>query len=294
MQKNVEIAVMFADVSGSTKLYDTAGDAVAFAAVGRVVAYLSETAARCGGRVIKTIGDEVMCAFPDADAATAAALEMQLGVDAMPAVAGAPLAIRVGFHFGPAVERDGDVFGDSVNLAARLSDLAIRGQVITSRATVDRLNPTLRASCRVLYATDVKGKAEAVEICEVLWRDTDEATTLVVNRPGPVSVPLVLTLTYREREVVLDANRRSVTLGRDKTAELTVDEPKASRNHGRIELRSGKFMLVDHSANGTYLAIDGDKEYVLRREEYPLHGHGWITLGQSRATATEVVEYRCE
>ena len=294
MQKNVEIAVMFADVSGSTRLYDTAGDAVAFAAVGRVVAYLSETAERCGGRVIKTIGDEVMCAFPDADAATAAALEMQLGVEAMPAVAGSPLAIRVGFHFGPAVERDGDVFGDSVNLAARLSDLAIRGQVITSRATVDRLNPTLRACCRVLYETDVKGKAEAVEICEVLWRDTEEATTLVVNRPGPASAPQVLTLVYRDREVVLDASRRSITLGRDKTAEMVVDEPKASRNHGRIELRSGKFMLVDHSANGTYLAIDGDKEYVLRREEYPLHGRGWITLGQSRVTATEVVEYRCE
>jgi adenylate cyclase len=294
METNVEAALMFADVSGSTKLYDTVGDKLAFAAVGRCVALMSKVTGDFGGRVVKTIGDEVMSVFQDANSAASAAMEMQNGIEAMEPIHGARLAIRIGLHFGPVVERDNDYFGDTVNLAARLSDLAIKGQIITSRATVDKLNAMLRGHCRQLYGIGVKGKAAEVEICEIMWRDTDDATTQVAQRPSSAPPPTVLKLKYRAIEVTLDGSRRSITLGREKSAELVVEDPNASRNHGQIELRGGRFMLVDHSANGTYLTIDGDREHVLRRDEYPLRGRGWIALGQSKATATEFVEYHCE
>jgi adenylate cyclase len=65
----------------------------------------------------------------------------------------------------------------------------------------------------------------------------------------------------------------------------------ASRAHCEIELRADKFVISDRSANGTYISEDGQNEVVLRREEMVLRGHGYIVLGQSRAGATEVVEY---
>ena len=68
----------------------------------------------------------------------------------------------------------------------------------------------------------------------------------------------------------------------------------ASRMHCEIEARQGRFFLTDRSANGTWVSIDGATEVVLRREETMLHGHGYISLGQPRASSTEVVEFFCE
>jgi adenylate cyclase len=99
---------------------------------------------------------------------------------------------------------------------------------------------------------------------------------------------------YRDTTLQLNGARRSAVLGRDATADLVVADPKASRAHCEIELRQGKFVLADRSANGTYLTMDGDREIVLRREELMLRGHGVIALGQSRGSATELVEFFCE
>src|SRR5438045_3035853 len=68
------------------------------------------------------------------------------------------LALRVGFHYGPALETEGDVFGDSVNVAARLVSFANRAQVITSADTAAALSPWLRARTRELDSLTVRGK----------------------------------------------------------------------------------------------------------------------------------------
>lgn len=292
MENPIEGAILFADVSGSTKLYDTVGDTLAFAAVQSCVeAFIACTQAK-GGRVIKTIGDEVMAVFPDANAATLAAVDMQNALEQLPPTNGVRLGARIGYHFGAAIDRDGDLFGDSVNLAARLSGVAIRGQIITSRATVDRLNTVLRASCRQLHAIEVKGKGE-VDICEVLWQEGDQTVTVLAGHNAASPKATVLSLHYNGREITLNAAQPSIAFGRDKGAALVVDDTNASRNHGVIEFRSGKFMLVDHSVNGTWVTFDGNAEFVLRREECALVGRGWIAFGQSRDKATEVLEFAC-
>lgn len=160
---------MFADVSRSTKLYDTAGDAIAHKAIEACVNLFKERAAAHGGRTIKTIGDEVMAEFPSGPQAMQAAVEMQHGITAMPApVECVQLGARIGFHFGPMVECDGDVLGDTINLAARLSGLASKGQIITSEDTVAGLTPIHRTDCRHLYSIPVKGKEQEIGLCEVL------------------------------------------------------------------------------------------------------------------------------
>src|ERR1700687_2317041 len=289
-----EAAVLFADVSGSTKLYETAGDAVAHAAIEKCVNLMREKTVNAKGRVIKTIGDEVMSAFANADQAADAAIEMQSAISEMPPVGNTQIGIRIGFNHGPVVERDGDVFGDAVNLAARLAGVATKGQIITARDTVMLMSPMLKAATRAITTIQVKGKAQEIQVYELIWQQSEDMTTLASQKSVYKPKNAKLRLIVQGAEVILSSERPGVALGRDASADLVIKERMASRGPGQIERRLDKYILTDHSANGTFITIEGDKEIVLRREEFTLRGHGWIAFGQSRATATDVVEFFCE
>ena len=293
-EKASEAAVLFADVSGSTKLYETAGDTVAHAAIEKCVNLMRDKTVQAQGRVIKTIGDEVMSAFPSADNAADAAIEMQSAIAELPAVGSTKIGIRIGFNFGPIVERDGDIFGDAVNLAARLSHVATKDQIITAKDTVMRMSPMLKSSTRSITTIQVKGKAEEIQVYELIWQQSADMTTLASTKSIFKPKKTALRLKVQGNEVVLDTDRPVVALGRDATADVVIRERMASRAHGKIERRLDKFILTDHSANGTYVTIEGDREIVLRREEFTLRGHGWIAFGQPRATSTDVIEFFCE
>lgn len=285
--------VLFADVSGSTKLYEMVGDKAAHEAIDLCVKLFSALTEQHGGRVVKTIGDEVMALFQRPGEAAKAAVDIQLGMSDMAPVDKVRLGVRVGLHYGPVVEREGDVFGDTVNLAARLTEMASKGQIITSLETVQLLEPIQRLDCRTLYEIPVKGKDRGVAICELMWTDTDDATQLVSSRASTDGTD-TLRIVYRSRVVNLSEENPSLVVGRDATADLVVPDRMASRTHCVIERRQDKFVLTDRSANGTWLSIDGDREIVLRREESLLRSHGYIALGQPRATAGELVEFFCE
>ena len=289
-----EVSVLFADVSGSTKLYETAGDAVAHAAIEKCVSIMRDKTLGAKGRVIKTIGDEVMSAFPTADQAADAAIEMQSAISELPPVGNTQIGIRVGFNHGPVVERDGDVFGDAVNLAARLAGVATKGQIITARDTVMLMSPMLKSATRAITTIQVKGKAQEIQVYELIWQQSEDMTTLASQKSVYKPKNTKLRLLVQGSELVLSAERPALALGRDAAADLVIKERMASRAHGKIERRLDKLILTDHSANGTFVTIEGDKEIVLRREEFTLRGHGWIAFGQSRASATDVIEFFCE
>jgi adenylate cyclase len=286
--------VLFADVSGSTKLYESVGDAMAHAAIDACVKMFKEVTEARSGWVVKTIGDEVMSVFPDAGDGARAATEMQTKLSEMEPVGGNPMGARIGFHFGPIMKRDNDVFGDTVNLSARLTEMAAKGQIITSLETVEKLDALFRMQCRRLYSIPVKGKEKEIDICELMWTDSDDATTMVADRETRTQTSTRLTLRYGDRTIVIPDDRKSIVLGRDASADLVVADRMASRAHCEIDVRQGKFVIGDRSANGTFVNVDGDTEMVLRREEAILRGHGYITLGQSLKTATEKVEFTCE
>ncbi len=295
MQDTKAGCVLFADVSGSTKLYEMVGDAAAHAAIDLCVKSFSALTEQHGGRVVKTIGDEVMAIFPEASQAGRAAVDIQLAVTGMAPIDKVRLGVRIGLHHGPVVERDGDVFGDTVNLAARLTEMASRGQIITSQETVEHLDAINKLDCRRLYAIAVKGKDREVQICEMMWSDSEDATMVVGQAPAArPSARGQVRLLYRGRSLVIPDERRAFVLGRDATADLVIADRMASREHCEIERRQDKFVIADRSANGTFITIDGDREIILRREESLLRSHGFIALGQSRDTATEVVEFFCE
>jgi adenylate cyclase len=288
------LAIMFADISGSTRLYETLGDTAARLRIADCLHHLEEIVVTCGGRVVKTIGDEVMCTFPGVEPAVIAACGMQELFDdgAVADTAGDPLALslRIGLHVGPALVEATDVFGDAVNIAARMVAQAKTGQIITTRTVVEQLPALLRGQTRLIDHAPVKGKKDTFDLFEVMWQQ-DDVTRMspdVVVRPATRAR---LSLRHGELTCVVDDSRPQVVLGRSKTADLTVQEPLASRLHARIEYRRGKFFLVDQSTNGTYLR-GAASEAFLRREEALLDCSGAISLGRPFAEQPhELVEY---
>jgi len=155
------LVVMFADIAASTRLYDTLGNAEAQATIDRVIGIVRRICESGNGRVVKTIGDEVMASFPDAETAALAAIEIEQNVSRQRTSRGTPIAIHIGMESGPAIEDDGDVFGDCVNVAARLTDLAKGGQIFTSVRTASELRswasptslPTITSSAPIPTCT---------------------------------------------------------------------------------------------------------------------------------------------
>ncbi len=190
------------------------------------------------------------------------------------------------------IQRGEDVFGDTVNLASRLVEQAIKGQIITTEETAQLLNPVYRMFTRKLYSIQLKGKAEGVALCEVLWFASGERTAFDGFRPR-VRTSGLLRLKYLGQETVRRRENESVTLGRESGCGLTVADHLASRRHCTIERRQDKWVLKDHSSNGTFVTIEGDAEIMLQREEMMLRRSGWISLGHPRAEGGEAVEYTC-
>lgn len=292
LEVGTQPAVLFADIAGSTKLYEVLGDTEAKRLIDEVLIALTALTKRHGGRVVKTIGDEVMCVFANAEKCFHAATDMQNKVDSMPLVSGTKRRIRVGFHAGAVIEEAGDVFGDTVNVAARISGLAKGMQIMTTRTTVDTLPGYLRGFTRDIAALSVKGKADDMAVCEVLWQDEGDLTmTVAALSVHAVSAGEVV-LKHGEHELVLNAKRNSAALGRDPGSDIVVIDTKASRHHARIEKRRDKFFLADQSTNGTFVKFASEPEIGLRREEIMLRGNGRILFGHSEAEgAGETVEF---
>src|SRR3982750_3566942 len=170
--------VLFADGSGSSQLYESAGDEVAAKAIAQCMRAVREVTEAAGGELIKEIGDEAMTLFADPDSAANAATRMHLAVEALAPVGATTLALRIGFHTGPVMRRDDDLFGDTVNLASRIAGQAARGQVLMSEETAALLSPAVRSLTRALYSVELKGKAESVALGELVWRQSPEVTDM--------------------------------------------------------------------------------------------------------------------
>ena len=290
-QNELKIAVLFADVSDSTQLYERLGDAHALATVTRCLEVARDAAVACGGRLVKTVGDEVMLVFATAIQAAEAAVEIQERMSELAEVLKLRLSFHVGFHYGAAIEHDGDVYGDSVNVAARLAELAKGGQILTSSGTVAELPAYARHQIRNLHAMTIKGKQHDLAVVELVWQATAELT--MVGRL-PVLDMIQVELRHGDATIVLNAGSNAITLGRDEHSDVVIRDQRASRLHARIERRHDKFALVDSSANGTYVTFEGESEFVLHRQECLLRGRGHISFGRPfDSNVDETVSFVC-
>lgn len=287
------LAVLFADVSGSSRLYERLGDAEALRAVERCLNRMERAVAAHKGRVIKNIGDETMAVFDAVEGATLAAVEMQQRIDDLPPVSGVKLAIRVGIHSGPVLEENNDVFGDTVNTAARVVALAKAGQILVSGEVATGLSPAQGALAREIDTLAVKGRREGVRVFEMIWQGGADLTMKSASlAPVAPAAGARLRLRHGGAEVILGPERPTALLGRDAHCDIVIRDGRASRNHGRIERRRDKYVLVDQSTNGTYVTPQGEPEFVLKREEAILRGRGRIAFGHSHRDAEpEALEF---
>jgi adenylate cyclase len=284
--ETVQRAVLFVDIAGSTRIYESLGDIRALELIADLFGQLDKVAATHGGTVVKKLGDGMVYAFPAPAAACEAACEMQLATQRAASAGGSiPLAVRAGFNFGPVVLSGGDVFGDTVNLCSRLVALANPGQVLTTQLNVAILPTRLHPRCRQLFPIRVRGREEEVLVCDVQYRSDPDLTETNFDRAALVRRrETVLKITHQGEARVVRSSGAGLRIGRDKSNDLVVDTPFASRLHLRVFAREGHFVLQDVSSNGTYLLADGSTaEVLLRREEAVLGERGWIGLGNSAA-----------
>lgn len=265
--------VLFADVSGSTALYERIGDALAAEVLDKLLKAFVDLASVERGRLIKTIGDEVMLLFPDADHAIRASNAMQAFVSRSKSNPDA-MGLRVGLCSGPMEHRVGDVFGDTVNTAARLTSLARRGSITTDRATLNLMHSTAPAFRSIGWYA-LAGKQTQVECIEVLWSSEGLTASDDVKRP---LVRRTLLLRHEGAEVTFQSSD-SVTIGRDMDCDLVVDDERVSGRHAAITGSPSNFVLVDTSTNGTTLLTTGQPAITLRRERTILVGLGRLVLG---------------
>ncbi len=276
---------MFADIAGSTQLYERLGDQLAHRCVVEGLSTIASHAKQNNGRLIETIGDEVMLTFPTTIAAVTAATKIQHHFLNHPVCDEHFLRIRIGFHRGPVEFAGTHPFGDTINVAARVVALCDAGRIITTSSTIAH---TTGISARPYQTTRVKGKSAPLKLQEILW-DSDYATSLHPD--------LHLTQTYSARPVQIKISYGNqfyeicsklppFTIGRGDECRLVIQSELASRTHAHLEVRWGEVFLRDFSTNGTFVcrgATESTKSSVtstrIHRREVLLQGTGAIAIG---------------
>ena len=284
MTKDLEVAILFADVVGSTQLYDEFGDAKARQTVADCLEVMKEATRESSGTVIKTIGDEVMSTFPTVENAMDAAVNMQARISTESRQPGRiPVSIRIGCHFGPVVQEQNDIFGAAVHTANRMTSQAKARQIVISGDTVERMNEELKGQTRQIDVATVRGKLDEIALYELLWNPEDATSMLPMieweeqERERRASK---LELSFQGQSVVVSDQRKSVMMGRAEDNDLVIKGSLISRIHAKIEMRKGKFFLVDQSTNGSFIQNAQGIESSVRRDSIELTGEGTIGLGQ--------------
>ena len=294
MAKDLEVAILFADVVGSTQLYEEFGDTKASETVSLCLETMKEATFQNEGSVIKTIGDEVMSTFPTVDLAMAAAIAMQSKISSDSKIEGRiPVSIRVGCHFGPVVQEQNDIFGAAVHTANRMTSQAKSRQIVISGGTVEQMSEEFQRQTRQIDVATVRGRIDEVALYELLW-NPEEATSMLPtiewesSRENKASK---LLLTCQNKTVEVSDKRKSVNLGRADDNDLVIKGNLISRIHAKVEMRRGKFVIIDQSTNGTFLQNVQGNESFLRRDVTELDSEGTIGLGRSEKPGSSLAIY---
>lgn len=279
--------VVFADLVGSTGIFERLGDETAGRFVTQLTTALSRSFEQHHGRVIKLLGDGLFVVFPDESDAVAACIGIQKRLQETPVHPGGtgkPVQMQMGVESGEVVEIAGDCYGDAVNSAARLADLAGAEQILATSRVREAVKPELRGKLRSLGPMFLRGKNEQTEVYRVQWQpERDVDATMMGASMFKASADSHLELMANGQTLRLDPHGPSLSLGRATSATLAINDSRVSRVHATVDWKGGHFILSDQSSFGTWVYMGGgNTPLVLRRTECYLVGHGLITLGCER------------
>jgi len=284
------LTVLFADLAGSTQLYQTQGDVQAHQQVSYSLQCMKQVIQQHGGTLLRTVGDAALASFESPDNAYSAAVDIQKEHAKL------NLSVRVGFHHGEVIPDAGDVYGNAVNLAARVASFAEANEICTTEAAVVKLSPGYRSDTHYLDKVEFKGMSEPMSVYRVHWAGDQAETAIItaVSLTQRYQSDNVLELKVGDRRLRIDPQTPSLSFGRSFDNDVVIEAESASRNHARIELVRGRFVIHDSSTNGTYILKERASQQFIRRESVNLDNFGAIGLGFSpdNDNAAQVIQYR--
>lgn len=281
-EENTDIqTIMFADVAGSTTLYEKIGDTQAQHTIANCLDFMTAFSRKHQGVLVKNIGDEILCRFPSAAEAVEAASAIQNELKNNREMSSVGLQVRIGLNTGPVILTGNDVFGDAVNVAARMAGLARAKQIICTGETIAALGGGNQFEFRQLNALQVKGKSQPLDIYEILWMPDDTGLTAFFSVKDILAQQSQwnLTLKYGPEQFSYGTSTAEINIGRSPDCDLVVHSPHASRKHAKLISRLGKLVFVDQSTNGSFVTLKSGTEVFVHMEELPIAEDGYLSLG---------------
>jgi adenylate cyclase len=258
--RKTDVAVLFTDVVGSTAFFERFGDTAGLKMVHSHADLAKNAILEFKGRVIKTIGDSVMAAFSDVEGPLAAAAEMQRRLLRRNYTLADKdrVQMRIGINWGTAKDEGSDVYGDTVNTAARICKLAGPAQILISSSTYEGASKETRATLSAVSKVTLKGKSGEEQVYEVIWTERSvydklrtRLTEEVLRSEGKTRVTLQLIGTGQRWSF----DKETFMIGRDPVCELVLESdryPTVSRMHARLRVTGGQCEISDlKTANGT-------------------------------------------
>lgn len=274
--------ILAANLARSARLYEILGDQQAQEVISACLFIFSKVAEHHLGKVIKTIGDQIICTFSKADHALKAAKDMYLSLRHMPALDDSDLVppkIRVAIHMGAFIYKGNDIFGDGVNVLMRIMEFAEQRQILLTDPVAEAM-PDSADKFRCIARGKTKTKAKGLGIHQLIW-DPDSSSELQNSSVfGMLKPPAShLELQFGEHLIEVSQERPAVVMGRRNRSDLVIHDSRVSRDHALIEYRQGRFVLTDQSLNGTYLVMNNEPR-ILKSSEIYLEGKGIIGLAR--------------
>ena len=286
-----KFTVVFADLTGSTGVFESLGNTKATQAITRLTQWIGEVCRAHQGHVVKYLGDGVLILFKESNNAIEAATELQQVHQNRIRKWPEPLKMRlqIGMARGEVVEHDADCYGDAVNVASRLSDLSGPDQILASDTVIQQLPDNNIVRSRCMGEIPIRGRTESCLVHRIEWQTevlsevfTMPASLMPLPRGQSVIKPAFIVLSWLDINISFSSTELPVFLGRDTSAQFVVQDPRVSRKHAQIEWRDGKFYLEDISSYGTWVRFaDSSITIALRRQECVLLQDGEMALGAS-------------
>jgi len=287
---SVQTTVVFADLFGSTGVFEALGNAKATEIVTRATSWVAQRCTEHGGRVIKLLGDGVLAVFEDSESAVLAVIDLQRSYQQVltQTPTNAYMPLRVGVARGGVEFVDDDCYGDAVNIASRLSELTGPHQIWVNRDAIEDGFKLPDERFRSLGRIHIRGRAEPCTVFQVEWQEDQGSDALTVQAGldsttaglGHDALGVQIELAWLDLKKKFRAYDLPIHIGRSRQVEFVIEDVRVSRKHARIDWRNGSIVLVDVSSYGSWVRFGGGgRDLLLRREECVLHGQGEIALG---------------
>jgi len=185
------LTVLFTDVAGSTSFFQRNGDTAGLAMLHRHDELARNAVQQHAGKLIKTIGDSAMAEFPDPSSAVRAAVEIERQFFKLNSTLpqSERVEVRIGIHSGVGFRKGNDLFGDVVNVAARIVKRTAPAQILISRAVYEAASKEADLHCQWLSKVTIDGRVEKEDVFEVNWTDAEAYREVRERLAGPSSIP---------------------------------------------------------------------------------------------------------